>query len=116
MVDKSATPSYTVPYRGNLFMKKISKINPIAKELPKFGKRIVPDKRRDKSEREQERDTRCQDHTRFLKRQKPIIFLMTAGQYDKLAKHAHELQKTNREQVAVADLIRDAMTIFTSVY
>ena len=39
-------------------MKKISKINPIARELPKFGKRIVPDKRRDKSEREAKKEIR----------------------------------------------------------
>ena len=57
-VDKSATPIEKVAYRGNLFMKKINKINPIAKELPKFGKRIVPDKRRDKSEREAKKEIR----------------------------------------------------------
>ena len=39
-------------------MKKISKINPIAKELPKFGKRVVPDKRRDKEEKRLDREKR----------------------------------------------------------
>jgi hypothetical protein len=39
-------------------MKKITKINPIARELPKMGKRIVPDKRRDKSEREAKKEIR----------------------------------------------------------
>ena len=39
-------------------MKKINKINPIAKELHKFGKRVVPDKRRDKSEREAKKEIR----------------------------------------------------------
>ena len=32
-------------------MKKINKINPIAKELPKYGKRVIPDKRRDKEDK-----------------------------------------------------------------
>jgi hypothetical protein len=39
-------------------MKNITKINPIARELPKMGKRIVPDKRRDKSEREAKKEIR----------------------------------------------------------
>lgn len=39
-------------------MKKITKINPIARELSKMGKRIVPDKRRDKSEREAKKEIR----------------------------------------------------------
>ena len=39
-------------------MKKINKINPIAKELPKFGKRVVPDKRRDKEEKRLDREKR----------------------------------------------------------
>jgi hypothetical protein len=29
-------------------MKKVNRINPIAKKLPKLGKRVVPDKRRNK--------------------------------------------------------------------
>jgi|TARA_R100000149_G_C5859239_1_gene125613 hypothetical protein len=33
-------------------------------------------------------------------------------QYDILSKHAEEMQKTNREQVAVADLIREAIDIY----
>ena len=39
-------------------MKKITKINPIAKELPKYGKRVVPDKRRDKSDKEARKEIR----------------------------------------------------------
>ena len=39
-------------------MKKINKINPIARELPKFGKRVVPDKRRDKEEKRLDREKR----------------------------------------------------------
>ncbi len=31
---------------GNPIMKKINRINPIAKQLPKFGKQIIPDKRK----------------------------------------------------------------------
>jgi hypothetical protein len=58
MVDKSFTQIETVTCRGNIFMKKINKINPIARELPKFGKRVVPDKRRDKSEREAKKELR----------------------------------------------------------
>jgi hypothetical protein len=27
-------------------MKKINRINPIAKQLPKFGKQVIPDKRK----------------------------------------------------------------------
>ena len=100
-VDKSATPIEKVAYRGNLFMKKISKINPIAKELPKFGKRIVPDKRRDKSEREAKKRYEMPRPHKILEKTKTYNLLMTQVQYDILAKHAHEPQKTNREQVAV---------------
>jgi len=32
-------------------MKKINRINPIAKELPKYGKRVIPDKRQVKEDK-----------------------------------------------------------------
>jgi len=37
---------------------------------------------------------------------------MTQVQYDVLAKHAHEMQQASREQVAVADLIREAIDVY----
>lgn len=52
---------------------------------------------------------------KILEKTKTYNLLMTEAQYDTLAKHAHELQKTNREQVAVADLIRDAIDVYISV-
>jgi hypothetical protein len=39
-------------------MKKINKINPIAKELPKYGKRVVPDKRRTKENKRLAKEVR----------------------------------------------------------
>ena len=39
-------------------MKKINKINPIAKELPKYGKRVVPDKRRTKENKRLSKEVR----------------------------------------------------------
>ena len=39
-------------------MNKINKINPIAKQLPKFGKRIVPDKRRAKEDKRVTKEVR----------------------------------------------------------
>ena len=39
-------------------MKKINKINPIAKELPKYGKRVVPDKRRTKENKRLTKEVR----------------------------------------------------------
>jgi len=41
--------------------------------------------------------------------------LMTTNQYDRLAAHSARLQETNRGQVAVADLIRDAIDIYIEV-
>ena len=43
---------------------------------------------------------------------KTYNLLMTQVQYDILAKHAHEMQQTSREQVAVADLIREAIDVY----
>lgn len=48
---------YSPPYRLP-FMKKINRINPIAKELPKFGKRIIPDKRRVKEDKQVTKEIR----------------------------------------------------------
>ena len=39
-------------------MKKINKINPIAKQLRRFSKQIVPDKRRDKEDKRLTKETR----------------------------------------------------------
>tara|TARA_R100000988_G_C3851287_1_gene95032 strand:+ start:156 stop:296 length:141 start_codon:yes stop_codon:yes gene_type:complete len=39
-------------------MNKIKKINPIAKELPKYGKRVVPDKRKIKEDKRLTREAR----------------------------------------------------------
>ena len=52
---------------------------------------------------------------KILEETKTYNLLMKQSQYDILSKHAHELQKTNREQVAVADLIRDAIDVYISV-
>ena len=43
---------------------------------------------------------------------KTYNLLMTQVQYDVLAKHAHEMQQASREQVAVADLIREAIDVY----
>ena len=46
------------PPIGYLVMKKINKINPIAKELPKYGKRVVPNKRRNKEDKRMTKEVR----------------------------------------------------------
>ena len=46
---------------------------------------------------------------------KTYNLLMTQAQYDVLAKHAQEMQQTSREQVAVADLIREAIDVYIEV-
>ncbi len=43
---------------------------------------------------------------------KTYNLLMTKVQYDKLATYAAAMQKRSLEQVAVADLIRDAIDIY----
>lgn len=43
---------------------------------------------------------------------KTYNLLMTQAQYDKLLKHSRELQKVSREQVSVADLMREAIDIY----
>ena len=40
---------------------------------------------------------------------------MTVGQYDKLANISSERQKTELEQVSVADLIREAIDLYIHV-
>jgi hypothetical protein len=49
---------------------------------------------------------------KILEETKTYNLLMKQIQYDILSKHAEEMQKTNREQVAVADLIREAIDIY----
>ena len=44
-------PIKRVTHRDNPVMKKISKINPIASQLRRLGKQVVPDKRRDKEDK-----------------------------------------------------------------
>jgi len=43
---------------------------------------------------------------------KTYNLLIKTDQFDRLFKHAHNMQKTSLEQVAVADLIRDAIDIY----
>jgi len=43
---------------------------------------------------------------------KTYNLLMTKAQYDKLATYAEAMQRRSLEQVAVADLIRDAIDIY----
>ncbi len=43
---------------------------------------------------------------------KTYNLLMTQAQYDTLLKHSRELQKVSREQVSVADLMREAIDIY----
>jgi len=46
---------------------------------------------------------------------KTYNLLMTVGQYDKLANISSERQKTELEQVSVADLIREAIDLYIHV-
>ena len=46
---------------------------------------------------------------------KTYNLLMTVEQYDKLSKTAHDRQRTELEQVSVADLIREAIDIYIHV-
>ena len=39
-------------------MKKINRINPIAKQLRKFGKQVIPDKRNKEKEKQAKKDIR----------------------------------------------------------
>ena len=49
---------------------------------------------------------------KILEPTKTYNLLMTQQQYNKLLIHAHEQQRYSREQVAVADLIREAIDIY----
>ena len=49
---------------------------------------------------------------KILEPTKTYNLLLKEAQYDKLAYAAHQMQKTAREQVAVADLIREAIDIY----
>lgn len=46
---------------------------------------------------------------------KTYNLLMTKAQYDKLATYSESMQKRSLEQVAVADLIRDAIDIYLEI-
>tara|TARA_R110002050_G_scaffold202171_3_gene337321 strand:+ start:342 stop:602 length:261 start_codon:yes stop_codon:yes gene_type:complete len=53
---------------------------------------------------------------KILEPTKTYNLLMKEQQYDKLAYMAHHMQKSSLEQVAVADLIRDAIDIYLESY
>jgi hypothetical protein len=46
---------------------------------------------------------------------KTYNLLMTKSQYDRLATYSESMQKRSLEQVAVADLIRDAIDIYLEI-
>ena len=52
---------------------------------------------------------------KILEPTKTYNLLMKEEQYDRLAYIADQMQKTKLEQVAVADLIRDAIDIYLEV-
>ena len=49
---------------------------------------------------------------KILEPTKTYNLLMKQAQYDKLERYAGDMQKKSLEQVAVADLIRDAIDIY----
>lgn len=49
---------------------------------------------------------------KILEPTKTYNLLIKEEQYDRLAKIAHDMQKRSLEQVAVADLIRDAIDVY----
>jgi len=49
---------------------------------------------------------------KILEPTKTYNLLLTTNQYDRLAAMSSKLQETSREQVAVADLIRDAIEAY----
>ena len=53
---------------------------------------------------------------KILEPTKTYNLLMKEEQFDKLAYVAHQLQKTSLEQVAVADLMREALDIYVEAY
>jgi len=52
---------------------------------------------------------------KILEPTKTYNLLMKKDQYDRLSKHAEDMQKVSIEQVAVADLIRDAIDVYIEV-
>ena len=53
---------------------------------------------------------------KILEPTKTYNLLLKEAQYDKLAYAAHQMQKTAFEQVAVADLIREAIDIYIEAW
>ena len=53
---------------------------------------------------------------KILEPTKTYNLLLKEAQYDKLAYAAHQMQKTALEQVAVADLIREAIDIYIEAW
>lgn len=49
---------------------------------------------------------------KILEPTKTYNLLLTTNQYDRLAAMSSKMQETSREQVAVADLIRDAIEAY----
>ena len=49
---------------------------------------------------------------KILEPTKTYNLLLTTNQYDRLSAMSSKLQETSREQVAVADLIRDAIEAY----
>ena len=49
---------------------------------------------------------------KILEPTKTYNLLLTTNQYDRLADMSSKLQETSREQIAVADLIRDAIEAY----
>ena len=49
---------------------------------------------------------------KILEPTKTYNLLLTTNQYDRLAAMSSKLQETSREQIAVADLIRDAIDVY----
>lgn len=52
---------------------------------------------------------------KILEPTKTYNLLMKQTQYDKLEKYARDMQRRSLEQVAVADLIRDAIDIYLEI-
>ena len=52
---------------------------------------------------------------KILEPTKTYNLLMKQTQYDKLERYAGDMQKRSLEQVAVADLIRDAIDIYLEI-
>ena len=52
---------------------------------------------------------------KILEPTKTYNLLMKQTQYDKLERYAGDMQKKSLEQVAVADLIRDAIDIYLEI-